>query len=88
MADAVFVEMARPADARDVLEALGACGLTAELVQVDGSWEIEIVSSEEEAGHAVAEVSHALDAWVAECGIPFIPMRVGERRLAVRPPGD
>ena len=65
MADAVRVEMARLADAGDVLEALGACGLVAELVEVNGSWEIEIASGEEEAGQAVAEVSHALDAWVA-----------------------
>ena len=80
--------MARVVDARDVFEALGVRGLIAELVQVDGSWEIEIVSDEEDAMRVVAEVSHALDDWVVERGIPFIAMQVGERRLTVRPPGD
>ena len=88
MAEAVRVEVARSADAGDVLEALGAHGLPATLIEENGSWEIEVASDDDDAGHAVTEVSHALDDWVAERGIPFISMRVGERRLTVRPPGD
>ena len=78
----IRVEMARRCDARGVLDALETHGLTATLVEVNGSWEIEIAGGDE------VEVSHALDDWVVDRGVPFVAMKVGERRLAVRPPGD
>ena len=82
MADTIRVEVARRCDARGVLDALGTHGLTATLVEVNGSWEIDIAGDDE------VEVGHALDDWAADRGVPFVAMKVGERRLAVRPPGD
>lgn len=85
MTTAIRVEVARAVDARDVAEALGAHGLPATLVDVDGGWEVEVGCADGDA-EVVAEVSHALDDWVVERGIPFVATQVGARRLTVRPP--
>jgi len=84
----VLVEMPRLADARGLIETLRGRGLTAELVSLEGRWEIEISSATEETEQVATEVSGALDAWLAEQGLPFIPMRLSERAFAVRPPSD
>ncbi len=88
MAQPVRVEFLRSADAGDAFESFGAHGLTAELVDGDDGWEIEIATAEEEAERAVTEVTHALDDWLLERDLPFIPTRIDERRLTVRPPAD
>ena len=36
----------------------------------------------------VAEVSHALDDWSVQSGVPFMATKVDEHHLTVRPPGD
>lgn len=82
MAEPFCVELARPADAWEALEALEGHGLVAEIVSREGRWEIEV------AGGTVEEASHALDDWLAARGLPFVPMRVGARRLTLRPPAE
>lgn len=88
MAQAMRVTMARPADAGGLLRALAACGLSAELVSIEGRSEIEISDPRDATDEVAGEVSHALDAWFVERGLPFIPVRIGERAFTVRPPGD
>lgn len=87
MGASVHVEMARPGDASDLIETLVARGLTAELVDAEGR-EIEVTHAAEEDEQVLAEVSGAIDSWLSECGLPFIPMRVGERAYTVRPPAE
>ncbi len=82
MAEPVCVELARPADAWEALEALSRRGLVARIVAREGRWEIEVSEG------TVGEASHALDDWLAARGLPFIPMRLDERRLALVPPAE
>jgi hypothetical protein len=87
MTDTYRVEVVRTVDAPGVLEALDSHGLTAALVEVDGHMEVE-VTSDHDVDEVVTEVSHALDDWAVECGVPFMAMKVDEHHLTVRPPGD
>lgn len=87
MTDTFRVEVVRTVDAPGVLEALDSHGLAAALVEVDGHLEVE-VTSDHEADEVTSEVSHALDDWAAESGVPFKAMKVDERHLTVCPPGD
>ena len=88
MDTSVLVEMPRLAEAGGLMEKLAASGLTANLVSADDGWEVEIHSVLEETEQVADEVKDLLDALVAERGLPFIPVRVGERTFAVRPPSD
>lgn len=88
MGTSVTVEMPRLVDAGGLLVALTEHGLTADLVNVGGRWELEVEPDVHEVEQAAAEVSAILDEWLAGCGLPFIPMRVGERAFTVRPPLD
>jgi len=82
MAEPVCVELARPADAWEALEALATHGLVAQIVSRQGRWELEVVEG------TLEEASHALDDWLFARGLPFIPMRLDERRLALCPPAE
>ena len=87
MTDTYHVEVVRTVDAPGVLEALDSHGLAAELVEVDGHLEVE-VTSDHEVDEVVTEVSHALDDWAVETGVPFMATKVDEHHLTVRPPCD
>jgi hypothetical protein len=88
MDTSVLVEMPRLVEAGRLMEKLAASGLTANLVSADGGWEVEIRSVLEDTEQVADEVESLLDALLAERGLPFIPVRVGERTFAVRPPAD
>ena len=87
MTDTFRVEVVRTVDALGVAEALDSHGLKAALVEVDGHLEVE-VSSDDTADEVVAEVSHALDDWALERGVPFMATKIDEHHLTVRPPCD
>ena len=88
METSVLVEMPRLVDAGRLLVVLTEHGLAADLVHVEDGWEIDVQPGAAEAERAPSEVSGLIDAWLAERGLPFVPMRVGERAFAVRPPLD
>ena len=88
MAMSVLVEMPRLVDAGGLLSAFTASGLRADLVDVDGQWGIEVQPVAGETEQAASEVSHLVDGWLAEHELPFVPIRVGARAFAVRPPLD
>lgn len=84
----VRVAMARPVDAGGLIGALAAHGLSGELVDADGLLEIEVQSEPGEGERLAAEVADALEAWLLERELPFIPLRVGADAFALAPPGD
>lgn len=88
METSVMVEMPRLVDAGGLLLALTEHGLTADLVNVGGRWELEVEPGADEIEQAATEVSAIIDAWLADCELPFVPMRVGKRAFTVRPPLD
>jgi hypothetical protein len=83
MTDSIRIEVARACDTDDVIDALGAHGMDATLVEAGEGVEIAVPSEGD-----VSNVSHALDDWAAARGVPFVAVPCGERRLTVRPPGD
>lgn len=74
----VAIELTRPCDAPDVIEALTACGLETSLVAGNGHLLVRADN--------VIEVEHALDAWTMERGLPFVPFQVDERTVVLAPP--
>lgn len=88
METSVLVEMPRLVDAGGFLLALTEHGLAADLAHVEGGWEIAVQPRAREAERAPGEVSGLIDAWLAESELPFVPIRVGDRAFAVRPPLD
>lgn len=86
MTGSVSVRPARTVDAGSLLETLSAHDLVARLGGDES--EIEVGFAEEDEERVLAEVSDALDEWLAECGLPFVPQQVGRRAYVVRPPAE
>lgn len=86
MTGSVTVRPARTVDAGSLLELLGAHDLEARLGG-DAS-EIEVGFADEDEERVLAEVSDALDEWLADCGLPFVPQQVGRRSYVIRPPAE
>ena len=59
---------------------------------VDGPELAALVGGEYRDGHLLVEaadpltVTHALEAWVAERGLPLVPVQIGEGAFALAPP--
>jgi hypothetical protein len=84
--DEIIVKFARPVDPDDALVALAAHGLRAFAGPKRSEIEIRCRAGGEES--VLREASHALEEWLLVRGLPFVPVRAGERMLIVRPPAD
>jgi hypothetical protein len=82
----IHVHFTRPVDSRSALGSLEAHGLNARLRRRRS--EIEIGCRPGDEGKVMSEVSHVLDDWLVERGLPFMPVRTGTTSLVVRPPAD
>lgn len=76
------------AEGRDLIEALTARGLNAELIETVAGWEVEIISRREETELLFLEIVVALETWLHGHGLRSIPLRVGEVDYTVRPHAD
>lgn len=76
----VAVELSRTADAPDLVRALAAAGLEADL-RADGCG-LTVRADD------VVSVEHAVEAWTVSRGLPFVPYLVGENRVVLAPPGS
>jgi hypothetical protein len=74
----VSVELARTGDAPDLALILAEHGLEADVR--GGSCELVVVADD------IVSVEHAVDAWTASRGLPFVPYLVGADRVIVAPP--
>jgi hypothetical protein len=72
----VDVELTRPCDADDVLAALAAQGLEAE---VDEDCHVTV------RGNDLAGVERALGGWTWESGLPFVPFHVDDHSIVLAP---
>jgi len=75
----VEVEVTRTTDATDLADALKAHGFSA-----DADEEGCVVVEADDLG----SVEHAVEAWVAERGLPFVAHTLGDDRLVLCPPGS
>ena len=76
----VEVEVTRSGDASDLVEALAARGLRAELDERSG----EVVVRTDD----VLDVQHAVEDWATEQGLPFVPYLVDDHRVVLTPPSS
>jgi hypothetical protein len=74
----VDIELARPVDGPEVVEALAAEGLEGQLVEDGGR---VIVDAEN-----MGVVEHVLDAWTLRAGLPFVPLQIASRGFVLAPP--
>jgi hypothetical protein len=82
----IHVRLTGPVDESGVLAALAAHGLDARVDRERS--ELEVNCSPEREESVLAEVSHTLDDWLVEHGLPFVTARAGRDTLVVRPPAD
>ena len=75
----VDVEVSRSCDAIDLARALAAQGFEAN-VQETGHVEV--------AADDLTAIEHALDGWVAEKGLPFVPHLADDGRVVLTPPAS
>ena len=75
----VDVEVSRSCDATDLARALAAQGFEA---NVQETGHVEVV------GDDLTQLEHALDAWVAEKGLPFVPHFADDGRVVLTPPAS
>ena len=74
------VELTRESDGPGLLEALAERGLDAELVDHDNHLAVEVADCDEE------QLTHAIEDWIRERELPFVPVRIDDCTFAVSPP--
>jgi len=74
------VELMRKGDGPELLEALAARGLQAELVDADEQLAVEVADCDE------SQLAHAIEDWIRQRQLPFVPVRIDDCTYAVSPP--
>ena len=74
------VEVTRESDGPELIAALAERGLTAELVDDQEHLAVQIENCDGEA------LAHAIEGWLDERRLPFVPVRVDDCTYAVAPP--
>ncbi len=74
------VELTRESDGPDLLETLAEHGLDGELVDQGHQLAVEVADCDE------AELAHAIEDWIRERELPFVPIRIDDCTYAVSPP--
>jgi hypothetical protein len=76
----VDIEVARSSDAEDLAQSLTAQGIKADVLT-----EPDRVAA---TADDLALVSHAVESWTADRGLPFVPLHVDEQHVVLSPPGS
>jgi hypothetical protein len=74
------VELTRESDGPELVAALAEQGLKAELVDDDEQVAVEVEDCDEET------LAHAIEGWLGERRLPFVPVRIDDCTYAVAPP--
>ncbi len=85
MSATIHIELTRVVDGPDLLAALAARGLAGELVEEDRV-AVRVGDADVDAHRLQSVVSHALDEWVTDHELPFVPTRLGDDAYVLRPP--
>ncbi|HZT45124.1 MAG TPA: hypothetical protein VFA24_03005 [Gaiellaceae bacterium] len=70
----------RESDGPELLEALAARGLRGELVDGREQISVEVADCDE------SELAHAIEDWIRQRQLPFVPVRIDDCTFAVSPP--
>jgi len=74
------VELTRDADGPQLVAALAEHGLKGELVGDDEHLAVQVQDCDE------TELAHAIEDWLGERQLPFVPVRIDDCTYAVAPP--
>jgi hypothetical protein len=83
----IEIEVPRRSLGTDLGEALAAHGLQAEITGEGDSCTLVVGFAEDEQERLVASATHAIEAYLADRGLPLIVQRSGSR-CVVRPPSN
>lgn len=75
------VSVMRPAYAADLLDEVRARGFAAELIGTDDGATVEV-----EANGDAHDLWLTVEGWIAERGLPLVPVGDGDRGVLLRPP--
>lgn len=87
MAETIEIHVPRAGIGDELTEALGACGLHAELVDDGDVCALRVSYATREHDRLVDEATHAIELWLADRGLPLVVQRANGGAV-VRPPGD
>jgi len=87
VAETIAVHVPRDSLGSELSEALDARRLHAELVDGDESCSLRVSFAEAEHDRLMAEVTVAIDSWLAERDLPLVVQRA-DGGFVLRPPGD
>jgi hypothetical protein len=73
------VELTRESDGPGLVAALAEQGLTAELVEDEEQLAVQVEDCDEE------QLAHAIEAWIGDRQLPFVPVRIDDCTYAVAP---
>lgn len=82
---AIEVDVPTVPERDDLLKALEGQGLSPQPVDADDHLGVEIPCDNDDM--ACAEVMSKLEAWLAETGLPLVPVK-GDGHVYLRPPGS
>jgi hypothetical protein len=74
------VELTRDSDGPELVAALAEQGLTAELVDDREHLAVQVEDCDEE------QLAHAIESWIGDQRLPFVPVRIDDCTYAVAPP--
>lgn len=86
MGTSMEVCLVRATDGTELLAALQRRGLACELSNGDGPAAVSVECGEADPELVRIDIVHALEDWVSERGLPFVPAPLDERRYVLRPP--
>ena len=87
MPESIDIHVPRAGIADELTDALGAYGLSAQLVDDGEVCALQVSYATPEHDRLVAEATHAIEAWLSERGLPLVVQRANGGAV-VRPPGD
>jgi hypothetical protein len=73
------VELSRDSDGPELVAALAEQGLTAELVDDDEHLAVQVEDCDEE------QLAHAIEGWIGDRQLPFVPVRIDDCTYTVAP---
>ncbi len=87
MTKTIEIEVPRRGIGSDLTEALGARGLTAEIVETHDRCALRVSFAEDEHERLIVESTHAIETYLAERMLPLVVVR-GNGGCIVRPLAD
>jgi hypothetical protein len=88
MTETIDIEVPRRGIGSDLTEALGAHGLTAEIVETDDTYSLRVSFTDNERERLIVESTHAIETYLAERMLPLVVVRGNGDCIIVRPLAD